>query len=119
MLPEMLEPAACVKNHTATFLILDITDRLSKHTHTVCFQKLRGCNIQIFNRASPLRSHSSVFFPPVNEADVGGILNPTDVVTLNLKGCVLSDSHSKYYRACLFVMRTFPDSLSSRGRQTR
>lgn len=35
MLPEMLEPAACVKNHTATFLILDITDRLSKHTHSV------------------------------------------------------------------------------------
>lgn len=71
MLPEMLEPAACVKNHTATFLILDITDRLSKHTQ--CAFKVHGCNIQIFTAASPLRSYSFVFLPSVNTADVRGI----------------------------------------------
>lgn len=52
MLPEMLEPAACVKkkkNHTATFLILDITDKLSKHTQ--CAFKVQGCNIQIFKHS--------------------------------------------------------------------
>lgn len=68
MLPEMLEPAACVKNHTATFLILDITDKLSKHTQ--CAFKVQGCNIQVFNTASPLRSYSFVLFPSVNKADI-------------------------------------------------
>lgn len=71
MLPEMLEPAACVKNHTATFLILDITDKLSKRTQ--CAFKVLACNSQIFDTASPLRSHSFVFFPSVNKADVGDI----------------------------------------------
>lgn len=44
MLPEMLEPVACVTNHTATFLILDITDKLSKHTQ--CASKVPPCNTQ-------------------------------------------------------------------------
>lgn len=71
MLPEMLEPAACVKNHTATFLIFDIADKLSKHTQ--CALKVQSCNIQMFNMASLLRSYSFVFFSFVNKAHVGDI----------------------------------------------
>jgi len=40
------------KKPTATFLILDITDKLSKHTQ--CVFKVQACNIQIFNAASVL-----------------------------------------------------------------
>lgn len=60
------------KTHTATFLILDITDKLSKHTQ--CAFNVQGCNIQIFDTASHLRLYSfCVFSPSVNKADVGDI----------------------------------------------
>lgn len=39
------------KNHTATFLILDITDKL--FTHTQCAFKVQACNIQIVHTAAP------------------------------------------------------------------
>lgn len=35
--------SVCKKNHTATFLILDITDKLSKHTHST----LSKCRVVI------------------------------------------------------------------------
>lgn len=56
MLPEMLEPAACVKSHTATYLIFDITDRLSTHTHKMCVLTAHKCAAQI-----PRSDHELLF----------------------------------------------------------
>lgn len=86
MLPEMLEPAACVKTTLQHFSSLT---SLTSFPHTPCACKEQGCNIQIFYTAPSLRSSSFVFFPPVNKADVGGgggVLNLTSVVIFNLKG---------------------------------
>lgn len=86
MLPEMLEPAVCVKkNHTATFLILDITDKLSKHTRRAF--KVQGCSIRIFSAAT--RAPTLFFFfylPSPRTRQCRGALNLTTVVIVNLKG---------------------------------
>lgn len=75
--------SVCKKTHTATFLILDITDKLSKHAR--CAFKVQGCYIQIFSTAK--KDHALLFFRSFcEEGSCRGILNLSYVVTLNWKG---------------------------------